>query len=229
MGIHLTRVGDEVLLAQQHPLGGAETARGEQDHARIIGLDGDAEAFGHQAGHQAEQLVLQADALAHIVEPDDLGDRAQLRNQVLKFGLFDEATGAEDFPDPCRIDGRLQIPLAGGEVQHHRHPPEGVQAEEGHNHPHRRRQQDADPLGRLGHGRDLAPENEGRPDQAGVGEGLAVLVLQDFLVAVAGACGDQGVEQGFVACRWVEAGPKQYASPPEGIVAAPSLSGAQTS
>jgi hypothetical protein len=90
-------------------------------------------------------------------------------------------------------------------------------------------QQDADPLGGPGHRRDLAPQNEGGADQAGIGQGLPVLVLQDFLVAIAGARRDQGVEQGFVACRWVEAGPKQYASPPEGIVAAPSLSGAQTS
>ena len=58
-----------------------------------------------------------------------------------------------------------------------------------------------------GHRRDLAPQHEGRADQAGVGEGLAVLVLQDFLVAEAVAGVDEGVEQGLFACLGVEAGP----------------------
>ncbi|MNX84886.1 hypothetical protein D3C86_1167030 [compost metagenome] len=212
VGRDLAGVGDQIALAQHHALGRAEAARGKKDHARRIGIGLHAEATRRHAGAEAVQLVGQADGLAHVVQPDDLGDFAQGRHQVVQLGLGDEALGRQDLGDARRLQRRLQIGLARGEVQHDRHAAEGVQAEEGHDHARAGRQQDADALARRRHGGDLAAQHEGGADQAGVGQGMTILVFQDLLVAIAGARIDQRVEQGFVIDLGVQGSPQ--ARPP---------------
>ena len=204
VGRDLSGIGDQVLLAQHHALGRAEAAGGEQDDARRVRVGPDAEPLGRSAGGQAIQLVGQADSLAHIVQPDDISDRFQLHDQVVQLGLVDEAFGGQHLLDARRLDSRLQIGFSGGEVQHDRHAAVGVQAKEGDDHAHRRRQQDGDPLAPFGHLRDLATQHEGGADQAGIGQGVTVLVFQDFLVAEPRARLDQGVDQGLFVQRRIQ-------------------------
>ncbi len=216
VGRHLTRIGDQILLAEHHALGCAEAAGGEQDHARRIRIGLHAEALGRHARAEAVQLVGQADGLADVVQPDDLGDLAESLHQVVQLGLGHKALGRQDLLHARRLQRSLQIGLARGEVQHDRHPAEGVQGEEGHHHARAGRQQHADAFARFCQFGDLAAQHEGGADQACIGQGVAILVLQNLLVAVAGARIDQRVEQGLFIDLGVQGCPQQARPPSEG-------------
>ena len=172
-------VGDEVFLGQDNRLGCAEAARGEEDDADVGRPGGVREAQGQGAGGGGEELVGQADLLAHVLEVGHRRHGLQGVDQVVELALLDELVGGEDPLDPGQFAGGLEVADARGEVEHGRHAAEGVEGEEGDHACRTRRQHDPDALALLGEGGDAAPEGEGGPDEVRVAEGITVLVLED--------------------------------------------------
>jgi hypothetical protein len=125
---------------------------------------------------------------------------------------------------PGQLAGGLQVADAGGEIEHGRHAAEGVQREEGDNDARTGRQHHAHPLARLGEAGDLASEREGGPDQVGVAQGVAVLVLEDgFLGPKSLACIHQRIEQRRLRLAGIK-GTRQEPPPPKPLLLQPSLS-----
>ncbi len=197
MGRHLFGVGRQVALAEHHAPRRAEAAGGEQDHPRIRWLGGGPESPRRSARERGDGLVADADRGSHVFQVDDPAPVLERVDQILQLALVDETARGQDGLDPRRIAGRPQIADAGGEIQHGRRAAEGVQGEEGDHHRRAGRQQHAHALAFLGEARNLAPQRKRRADQVGIGEGVALLVLQDRLFrAILVPCVEQGVEHG---------------------------------
>ena len=202
---HLRGVGDHIGLGQHHAARIGEAAGGEQDHPDVARLHRLAEQARRGAGGGGVELVGHADRGAHVLQIDQLGHALELGRQLLQPRLGQEATRGENQLGVGHGQGRLQVARPRGEVEHHRRAPDGLQGEEGHAGPDAGGQQQGHPLARFGPAGDLAAQGEAGADQVAVGEGLAVLVLQDLLLRAVGLSRvDQGVEQAALAELGVE-------------------------
>ena len=159
------------------------------------------------------QLVDDADAGAHVLEIDDarLGARrvfglAQRGDELLQVAGFDEALGRQHRAQLRGADGGAQRLLAGGEIENGGDAVVGVEAEQRDGEAGGVRQQDADVLAGPGEFLDAATEDEAGNDQAGIGEGGAVGVLEnDLFAAMRGRSFDnagkeRGARAGEIEC-----------------------------
>ena len=128
-GARLGGVRQHVAVGQDHALGRALRARGEQDGGPVVGL------ARHQRGtgaHHAANLVEERDGGADVLQIDDrhlLGDR---RHHVVEPALLHEHPRGQDGGDLGGLAGRQDVGGAGREVDHRRHPAGRQEAEEGH-------------------------------------------------------------------------------------------------
>ena len=121
---------NEIFLAQHHPPGRAEAARGEQHHALVGGFGRRAELAREHARSRGEQLVGHADRAADVLQIGHLRLLADRVDDVVQLAQFDELVSREHAVDLGQLARGLDVPNAGREVQHRRYAPEGVQGEE---------------------------------------------------------------------------------------------------
>ncbi len=216
MGFDLAHIGHQVGLGQDHAARAAETARGEQDHADIVGLGLGGEQRRQLRGHDREGLVGDGDFLTDVVEHDDADITAHGVDQLFQLGLLDETPRRDHRCDAGNLGGRLDIGLAGGKIDHDRHATDGVQSPEGDGAAQRCRQHQADAMFLADMTADQPRQGEDGGDEQPIGHGLAFLVLDDDL---AGA--EFGLRLGERrkqrhACRfWLEFARHALCTPPK--------------
>ena len=125
----LSNVGEKIGVRQRHALGRAFRAGGEQHDRRIVRL-----ALGERRTRlkRGAQLVHRRCAGAHFLKPDDARTRFDRLDLRLQFALLDERARGQHQTDASLLARRDQIVCAGGEVEHRRHAPCGLQRHEGH-------------------------------------------------------------------------------------------------
>ena len=216
MGDRLLGIGHEVRVGKHDAFRRALGARGEEDDGRLVGLlrRRTVDARCQQGARGAAQLVEDADAGAHVLEIDDarLGARrvfglAQRGDELLQVAGFDKALGGQHGAQLRGADGGAQRLLTGGEIENRGDAVIGVEAEQRDGEAGGVRQQDADVLAGPGEFLDAAAEDEAGNDQAGIGEGRAVGVLEDDLFAAMrgrsfdNAGKERGARAGEVECK----------------------------
>ena len=198
-GADLGAVGEEIAVAQHDPLGPALRARGEQDHRRILVLDaaGPMDAAGEQTLQKAAQPVAGGDLVAQVLQPQELGVAADRGDRGLQLGLAHELAGRDHQPDLRGDHRRLEVGRAGREIEHGRHPAEGLEREEGDRGGIDVGDEHADRFAGLGPSGELAPEHQSAGHQLHVVEvGAAGVLDHGIAPAVPPPCAQQRREQG---------------------------------
>ena len=111
------------------------------------------------------QLVQQADRIAHILQINETNFCADRLHQPIEFPLLHGAAGRQDGFDPGGGTAGQHRVRAGGEIHHRRHPPLGLQREEGHHRAHRIRQHHPDMFAGTGERRQFPPQHHAAKDQ----------------------------------------------------------------
>ena len=194
----LVAVGQDVGVAEHHALGRALGAGGEEHHRRVPGIAARAVPAEAQQGPapEAEQLVAQAQALAQVLQVDQLDLFGEGGRDLFQARHLDEAPRGVDGPDLGRPAGGQQVGRAGGEVEHGRDPAEGLQPEEGDRDRGGVGQQDAGGAALRHLARHAGAEHQAAEQQLVVVQRLAVDVLQHLgPAALDGARLEQRLEE----------------------------------
>ena len=124
-------VGEDVAVAEDHALGCALGAAGEQDDGGGIGRAARArQAAGGAAVAKALQLGAEAEAGAQVLKPDEADAALHRRHRGAQLAAFDEGAGGQDDLDLRGGAGGEHAFGAGGEVQHGRDAAPGLQRHE---------------------------------------------------------------------------------------------------
>ncbi len=192
----LRGIGENVAVGQHHALGHAFGSRREQDDRGILRA---AHHARRCAVAQSLDLVGETDRAADVLEIDDLGLRPDRGNQLVELALLDERARCQHGPDLGGLHRGQHIDRPGREIQHRRHPADGLQRHEHHGNAGGVRQQHADVLADARAGLELAAQHLRAEDQLAVGQRRAQRVLDDRLAGVAGLVGvGETLEQGLV-------------------------------
>ena len=153
---------------QDDALGRAFGAGGEQDRRRLRRAT--LVTLGRPAARKPFSLSRRRHAGADILQPDDPGNALEFGHHRLQPRAFDEDARGEDGPDLGGTAGGLQVGDAGRIVQHRRHPPDGLQGQEGDGDAVGVGQENADMLAAPRQGRELGGQHRDADQGALVGQ-----------------------------------------------------------